>query len=150
LTHSNSDIAPGPRSTTAGSFIRPTSNIQYGVSFLEALNSKYIEDLHGSDTLEKVVLGSSGGAIEVEAVSLDKIRQKFARLDNLREVSLDGANVTRADPPGHILQTCPSELSMWLSFKLGSKFVLRYSWFGSVKEPVPDLGYYFWDCEGAL
>lgn len=77
---------------------------------MEALNSKYIEDLHGSETLEKVVLGSSGGAIEVEAVSLDKIRKKFARLDYLREVSLDGANVDRADPPGHVLHTCPSEL----------------------------------------
>lgn len=132
-----------PRSKTAGSFIRPTPNIQYGVSFLEALNSKYIEDLHGSDTLEKVVLGSSGGAIEVEAVSLDKIRQKFARLDHLREVSLDNANVARADPPGHILQTCPGK-SISLSFKPGSQLrLLRYSWFGSVKEPVPILGYYF-------
>jgi hypothetical protein len=105
-----------PRSKTAGSFIRPTPNIHYGVSFLEALNSKYIENLHGSDTLEKVVLGSSGGTIEVEAVSLDKIRLKFARLDHLREVSLDNANVARADPPGHILQTCPGE-SMPLSFQ---------------------------------
>ena len=125
-------MSPMPRSKTAGSFIRPTTNIRYGVSFLEALNAKYIEDLHGSDTLEKVVLGSSGGTIEVEAVSLDKVRQKFARLDHLREVSLDSANVSSADR-GHILQTCPSEPSMCLLFKFGSQFVVRYSWFGSVK-----------------
>jgi len=87
-----------------------TANIQYGTSFLEALASKYVETLHGSETQEKVILGSSGGAIEVEAVSLDKIRQKFANLDYLREVGLDNANVSHVDPPGRILRTCPSEL----------------------------------------
>lgn len=98
------------RTKNSGSFIRPSANIQYGVSFLEALTSKYIEALHGSETQEKVLLGSSAGAIEVEAVSLDKIRQKFARVDHLREVSLDNMGVVRGDAPGSISQTCPSEL----------------------------------------
>ena len=75
------------------------------------MTSKYVEALHGSDTQETVVLGSSQGTIEVEAVSLDKIRQKFARLDQLREISLEHANVVKGDEPGRILQSCPSMLS---------------------------------------
>jgi hypothetical protein len=54
-------------------------------------------------------LGSSKGAIEVEAVGLDKIRGKFAKLQTLREVSLDGENVAASDPPGEIRKTCPRE-----------------------------------------
>jgi hypothetical protein len=55
------------------------------------------------------MLGSSNGAIEVEAVDLDKIRGKFANLDRLREVSLDNENVARYDEmPGTIIKTCPS------------------------------------------
>ncbi|KAJ3515736.1 hypothetical protein NLJ89_g1578 [Agrocybe chaxingu] len=96
------------RSPSAGSFIRPTAHLNYGVSFLEALKAKYIEALHGSDNQEKVILGSSQGAIQVEAVSLDKIRKKFARLDYLKEVSLDHADVVRGDAPGSITQTCPT------------------------------------------
>ena len=76
---------------------------------MEALTTRYVEDLHGSQSLEKVLLGSSAGAIQVEAVALDKIRQKFARLDHLRDASLENANVGHAGPPGHILHTCPSE-----------------------------------------
>ena len=76
------------------------------------MTSKYVEALHGSDTQETVVLGSSLGAIEVEAVSLDKIRQKFARLDQLREISLEYANVVKGDEPGRILESCPSMLSI--------------------------------------
>ena len=74
------------------------------------MTSKYVEALHGSDTQETVVLGSSQGTIEVEAVSLDKIRQKFARIDQLREISLEHANVVKGDEPGRILQSCPSML----------------------------------------
>ena len=100
------------RSENAGSFIRPTTHLVYGVSFLTALTSKYVEALHGSDTQETVVLGSSQGTIEVEAVSLDKVRQKFARLDQLREISLEHANVVKGDEPGRILQSCPSMFSI--------------------------------------
>ncbi|CAA7271583.1 unnamed protein product [Cyclocybe aegerita] len=106
------------RSPSAGSFIRPTAHLIYGVSFLEALKAKYIETLHGSDTQEKVVLGSSQGAIQVEAVSLDKIREKFARLDYLKEVSLDHADVVRGDAPGSIMQTCPNIRGLDLSQNL--------------------------------
>ena len=79
------------------------------------MTSKYVEALHGSDTQETVVLGSSQGTIEVEAVSLDKIRQKFARLDQLREISLEHANVVKGDEPGRILKSCPSMLSIHIT-----------------------------------
>lgn len=100
---------------SAGSFIRSTSHLVYGISFLAALTSKYVEVLHGSDTQETVLLGSSQGAIQVEAVSLDKIRQKFARIDILREISLEHGNVVKGDEPGRILEGCPSMLSIHIS-----------------------------------
>jgi tubulin-specific chaperone E len=72
------------------------------------LRTKYIETQHGSASQEKVLLGSSNGAIEVEAVGLDKIRDKFAQLERLREISVDFENVAAADPPGEVHNTCPS------------------------------------------
>ncbi|PPQ93226.1 hypothetical protein CVT25_015224 [Psilocybe cyanescens] len=100
------------RFRTSGSFIRPNPHIVYGVSFLGALTAKYIEALHGSD--EIVTLGSSQGAIQITAVSLDKIREKFSRLDRLREVSLDKANVVKGDPPANITKSCPkSAVERW-------------------------------------
>ncbi|KAG2020004.1 tubulin-specific chaperone e [Coprinopsis cinerea AmutBmut pab1-1] len=104
-----------PRS---GSFIRISPAVKYGTSFLEAVQSKYLEDLHGSETQETVILGSSLGAIEVEAVNLDKIRSKLARLDRLRNVSLDGTAVAYADPPGKIKETCPNIRYLNLSLSL--------------------------------
>jgi hypothetical protein len=70
---------------------------------------------HGTASLEKVVLGSSKGAIEVEAVGLDKIRGKFAQLERLREISVDYENVVTADSPGEVRNTCPSMHSNLLS-----------------------------------
>jgi hypothetical protein len=98
-----------PSNQNAGSFIRPSANISYGNSFLEALTSKYIEILHGSESKENVLLGSSGGAIVVEAVRLDKVRGKLASLERLREVSLDNESLARGDPVGAIRRVCPSK-----------------------------------------
>ncbi|KAJ7681776.1 hypothetical protein B0H17DRAFT_1075669 [Mycena rosella] len=107
------------RIPNAGSFIRPTTGISYGSSFLKALYSKYVELPHGSTSQEKVMLGSSNGAIEVEAVDLDKIRGKFANLDRLREVSLDSENVSGYDEPtGTVRTTCPSIRGLDLSTSL--------------------------------
>lgn len=92
----------------AGSFIRPSAHIFYGYTFLEALVTKYVDVPHGSG-LEKVVLGSSNGAIEVEAVGLDRIRGKLAHLERLREVSLDGEGVASADPDGAMAKRCSGE-----------------------------------------
>ena len=106
LTPSRSRRVPG-----AGSFIRQTPSIKYGTTLKRALLSKYVEDLHGSQGQEFVVLGSSNGAIEVEAVNLDKIRNKLSHVEKLREASLDGESVASADPPGEIGKTCPSTCS---------------------------------------
>ncbi|KAK2466834.1 hypothetical protein APHAL10511_001092 [Amanita phalloides] len=93
----------------AGSFIRPSPKISFGTSFLDALSSKYIESLHGSQSQESVILGSSNGSIHVHAIHLDKIRRKLSDLSRLREVSLDRESVAHSDPPGAIFRTCPSE-----------------------------------------
>ncbi|KAI0822831.1 hypothetical protein BC628DRAFT_1387870 [Trametes gibbosa] len=90
----------------SASFIRSSSTISYGVTFMAALTAKYIETPHGGSASEKVILGSSGGAIKVEAVGLDKIRGKLAQLERLREVSLDNELVSSAGPPGEIRRTC--------------------------------------------
>ncbi|KAG6376309.1 CAP Gly-rich domain-containing protein [Boletus reticuloceps] len=98
----------------AGSFIRPSAHLSFGRSFLTALTMKYVEAEHGSDTLERVVLGSSNGTIEVEAVGLDKVRRNLGNLGRLREVSLDGELVATGDAKGDIHATCPSETSGYL------------------------------------
>jgi hypothetical protein len=98
------------RVPNSGSFIRPSTSICYGYSFLRALSSKYIELPHGTATQERFFLrSSSSGAIEVEAVGLDKIRGKLANLQRLRDISLDGENVADCDPTGEILRVCPSK-----------------------------------------
>ncbi|KAI0282126.1 hypothetical protein BGY98DRAFT_955847 [Russula aff. rugulosa BPL654] len=107
----------------AGSFIRPLSSLQIrGQTFLCALINKYVEQPHGSDTRETVVLGSSNGAIQVEAVNLDKIRGKFSNLERLQEVSLDKEGVSQADPPGEIRKKCPSVRGVDLSYSLISSW----------------------------
>jgi hypothetical protein len=52
-----------------------------------------------SASTEKIILGSSNGAIEVEAPGMDKVRSKFARLDKLREISLDSDDISS---PGNV------------------------------------------------
>lgn len=70
---------------------------------------------HGSESQEKVLLGSSQGAIEVEAVRLDKVRAKLSNLEGLREVSLDKEDVSKPDYPGQIRNSCPSKTWTFLS-----------------------------------
>lgn len=100
----------------AGSFIRPSAKVSLGTSFLHALSSKYIESLHGSESQEIVILGSSNGSIQVEAVDLDKIRRRLSDLGRLREVSLDKENVSCSDPPGAILNSCPRESAVLIQY----------------------------------
>lgn len=97
------------RKANAGSFIRPAApGISLGQSFLTALSSKYVEEIHGST--EKLILGSSNGAIEVEAVNLDLIRGNLSRLETLREVSLE--DVASADPAGDVRKKSPGKHAM--------------------------------------
>lgn len=95
------------RVPNSGSFIRPTATIDYGKPFLRALIEKYIELPQGSQ--ETVILGSSNGAIEVEAVNLDKIRGKLSQLERLRAISLDRESVSSVGPPGEIRSKCTSK-----------------------------------------
>jgi hypothetical protein len=83
---------------------------------MHALLSKYIEVPHGTQKAEIVLLGSSKGSIEVEAVGLDKIRGKLARLERLREVTLDLENISSVDPPEQIKSRCPSAFAVWDRF----------------------------------
>ena len=124
----------------SGSFVRPSASIILGSSFLQALSSKYVE-IPFETSNERVVLGSSNGTIEVEAVGMNKVRSKLSRLESLREVSLDKENVARADKPGQILRRCPSAYRYSL---LGSVCVIgvafRYQRFRSLAEPLTHLG----------
>ncbi|KAH9945843.1 uncharacterized protein BXZ73DRAFT_86099 [Epithele typhae] len=119
----------------SGSFIRPAAAINYGVSFLSALTAKYVETVRGTASQEKVVLGSSGGAIEVEAVNLDKIRSKLSRLERLKDVSLDNESVSSANPPGEIARTCPEIRGLDLSKNLISSWEIV----ASITTELPDL-----------
>jgi len=108
--YDHSGLIASPRTPGAGSFIRPLPSLQYyGKTFLSALIDKYVEQPRGLDTSETVVLGSSNGAIHVEAVNLDKIRKKFSNLHRLQEVSLDKEGVSQADSPGELREKLPSE-----------------------------------------
>lgn len=80
---------------------------------------------HGSASQEKILLGSSNGAIEVAAVGLDKIREKFASLDRLREISVDFENVATSNPIGEIRSACPSRYSTQFYVRLKLKILLH-------------------------
>ncbi|TDL24924.1 RNI-like protein [Rickenella mellea] len=67
--------------------------------------------------METVTLGSSNGAIEVEAVGLDKIRSNLANLKRIRHVTVD-TNVRSGDPYGKIRHTCPNVVNLDLSDSL--------------------------------
>ncbi|KAG2146862.1 uncharacterized protein EDB93DRAFT_1147758 [Suillus bovinus] len=106
----------------SGSFIRPSSSVCYGYPFLQALKNKYVEAVHGTASQEKIVLGSSNGSIQVEAVDLDKIRGKFSNLERLREASLDNEMVSTGNNRGEILSTCPNIRGLDLSATLVSSW----------------------------
>jgi hypothetical protein len=65
----------------AGTFLRPSPALDFGRAFVPALSAKYVEEL-------------------------DMIRANLARLEHLREVSLD--DVAAPGPPGAIAAACPS------------------------------------------
>lgn len=73
---------------------------------MEALNDKYVDT--GELDTEKVVLGSSNGAIIVEAPRLSKVRGRLADLHHLREVSFDPAVVNGPGSPLEIARICQS------------------------------------------
>ena len=105
----NADELQWISSPTGASFLRSNAQaLKLGRTFVEALRDKYIEEAHDDSTMERIILGSSDGVIEVEAVNMNKVRGKFARLDTLKEVGMEGYLIKNAGPPGEIATTCPS------------------------------------------
>ncbi|KAF2447974.1 tubulin-specific chaperone-like protein E [Karstenula rhodostoma CBS 690.94] len=102
------------KSTTSGSFIRPTRKPDLGRSFSEALKAKYAPDpvqdpsIHivfatkpGDNALKKDPLARINQPIrisgkEVEEVGFDKIRKQLAQLSELKIVILDGLRMERS------------------------------------------------------
>ena len=79
---------------------------------------------------EIITLGSSKGAIQVEAVDLAKVRRKFARLDRLKEVGLEAEDIATLSAPhlavegtgnanedaaAILARTCPSSCVLFFS-----------------------------------
>lgn len=77
-----------------------------------------------------ITLGSSNGAIQVEAVDLAKVRRKFARLDRLKEVGLEAEGISTLSAPHFategtgnankdaatiLARTCPSSCVLFFS-----------------------------------
>lgn len=80
---------------------------------------------------EMITLGSSNGAIQVEAVDLAKVRRKFAQLDRLKEVGLEAEDITTLNAPHSateatgnsnedaaaiLARTCPSSCVLFFSW----------------------------------
>ncbi|KAH8826871.1 CAP Gly-rich domain-containing protein [Flagelloscypha sp. PMI_526] len=106
------------RFPSSGSFLRLSPQVQFGRPFIVALLDKYVESYHGSQP-ESVILGSSNGSIQVEAVNLDKIRAKFSNVGRLKEISLHGELVSFAgEQPDEIKETCASVRGLDLSKNL--------------------------------
>ncbi|KAH7107600.1 RNI-like protein, partial [Auriculariales sp. MPI-PUGE-AT-0066] len=84
----------------SGSFIRPTVPMNTGKAFYDAFLEKYIDEPQKTQQqVESVILGSSNGAIRVEAPDLNKVRARLANLRGLREASLNGELVARSGDP---------------------------------------------------
>lgn len=96
-----------PSIHNAGSFIRPSNSLCFGVSFLSALTAKYDEEPDPSEV--NILFGTATGAVQVEAVGFDQVRKRLRAVERLRHVSLDNRYVASGDPPGRIRATCPSK-----------------------------------------
>ncbi|KAJ3013566.1 hypothetical protein HKX48_005677 [Thoreauomyces humboldtii] len=109
-------IVPG-----SASFLRETKVPQdaFGVSFLAALESKYLAVQPG----DSVVRFGGGTGVEVETVGWDKVAKKVAQLGSLREVGLAermvaGGRRRGQTDRGAIARTCPEIEDLDLSRNL--------------------------------
>ncbi|KAG9014067.1 hypothetical protein FRB94_000265 [Tulasnella sp. JGI-2019a] len=94
---------PCVASGNPASFIRPSAtNLTYGQPFLAALKAKYVDAKEDVGDTEEVILGSSAGAIKVEAPRLASVRSRLSDIERLRVVSLDGNEVCGPGEPGEI------------------------------------------------
>ncbi|UZJ51852.1 hypothetical protein CBS101457_001172 [Exobasidium rhododendri] len=84
------------RVRNAGSFIRPSANLSFGSSFLQAVKVKYVADvgepLKGSPGRadSKTYTRKNLSDIEVEAPNMAGVVQRLSQLHKLREVGLGG------------------------------------------------------------
>ncbi|EXX52298.1 uncharacterized protein OCT59_005737 [Rhizophagus irregularis] len=113
----------------SGSFIRYSSKINTGRSFVAAVIERYIDveenatkyqrnDETSDEQKDLDVLHWAGTSLEVEALGWDKIRQKQKQLDRLTEVGLSFEQVSSAGKPGEIKKTCPNIIDLNLSKNL--------------------------------
>ncbi|CAI2166690.1 14465_t:CDS:10 [Funneliformis geosporum] len=112
----------------SGSFIRYSSKINIGRSFVEAVIVKYIgenvvtlqENEEKSYDAQKDldVLHWAGTKLEVEALGWEKIRRKQRQLDRLNEVGLSFEQISHAGKPEEIEATCPNIVDLNLSKNL--------------------------------
>ncbi|KAG8729309.1 hypothetical protein FRC12_021068, partial [Ceratobasidium sp. 428] len=102
----------------AGSFLRPnTPSIVVGVDFSTALLDKYV-DGRRTNGQDSVILGSSNGAIIVEAPRLDGVRARISQVERLRRISLDNCDVATPGDLTAIAKLCSSVQSLNLSQSL--------------------------------
>ncbi|RIA87419.1 hypothetical protein C1645_286960 [Glomus cerebriforme] len=113
----------------SGSFIRYSSKINTGRSFVAAVIERYIGEeengtnLQGSEETSDEqkdldVLHWAGTKLEVEALGWEKIRRKQRQLDRLNEVGLSFEQISSAGKPGEIKATCPNIIDLNLSKNL--------------------------------
>ncbi|RHZ74066.1 hypothetical protein Glove_227g71 [Diversispora epigaea] len=116
----------------SGSFIRYSSKINTGRSFVSALIDKYIGDeagkkKHKNENEEEqydaqkdldTLYWAGNTKIEVEILGFEKIRRKQRHLDRLLEVGLSFEQISSAGKPGEIEATCPNIIDLNLSKNL--------------------------------
>ncbi|CAG8685773.1 10461_t:CDS:10, partial [Cetraspora pellucida] len=113
----------------SGSFIRFSSKINTGRSFVTALINKYIdyddsgmmqenEETYDAQKDLDTLYWAGNTKIEVEALGWDKIRRKQRKLDLLTEVGLSFEQISSAGNPGEIEATCPNIVDLNLSKNL--------------------------------
>ena len=130
------------RSPKSGSFIRLSSKLSFGSSFLEAIKAKYAADIQPSPSQaadHRQYTRKNLADIEVEAPNMAGVIQRMSQLHKLRQVGLGGwkresdpegntkepesfAEVASAFGPGEregdILRSCPSIRGLDLSRSL--------------------------------
>ncbi|GBC01469.1 hypothetical protein RclHR1_00420031 [Rhizophagus clarus] len=110
----------------SGSFIRYSSKINTGRSFVAAVIERYVDEgsklQRNEETFDEQkdidVLHWAGTGLEVEALGWDKIWRKQGQLDRLTEVGLSFEQISSAGKPGVIKETCPNIIDLNLSKNL--------------------------------
>lgn len=92
----------------SATFIRPSNRLSSGTSFLSALRSKYAYSAPSdpsSSTSDVRVFPNTSFSRDIEAVGLEKVGKKLADPKALREVGLEGEEISRAcDEGGEVLR----------------------------------------------